>query len=129
MPKIRHIAIISPNPDRLADFYVTHFGLEKIKRGSDGAVWVTDGHVKVALLQLRPETPEQGINHFGIEVEESDKPKIFAKLEESGFQPMSSPPNRPYVEEFIYDVDGNKVDVSTTGLRLSSAVFKESQGQ
>ena len=44
---IRHIAIFSDDPARLAKFYVDVFGL-KITGESQGDVWVTEGYVDVA---------------------------------------------------------------------------------
>ncbi|HXQ52112.1 MAG TPA: hypothetical protein VN802_13540 [Stellaceae bacterium] len=64
MAKIRHLAIYTDDPDRLAQFHIDVFGLEKTQKS-----------------------------------------------------PSSPPPGRPYIEDAARDIDGNKFDLSTTGLR------------
>ena len=53
MAKIRHIAILSDDPEELAEFYVDVYGMDVTGR-IDGAVWVTDGYMDVALIRRRP---------------------------------------------------------------------------
>src|SRR5215471_6281858 len=71
-PRIRHIALNVQNRDELAEFYTRVFGLEEKYRGPNGTIYLSDGHVGVALIS-RPDMP-WGINHFGFQVE--DVPRI-----------------------------------------------------
>lgn len=49
MAKIRHLAIYTDDPDRLAQFYVDVFGLTRTQDlpavpGTGRAVWISDGY-------------------------------------------------------------------------------------
>ncbi len=112
--KIRHLAIKSPNPQRLAEFYQDAFGMEVLLRGDGGAVYLTDGYLTLALLQSRPEDAPPGLNHFGVAVEDSDA--LGSKLVDMGLpQPKVRPSNRPYAELRGMDPDGNLFDISVHG--------------
>ena len=77
MARIRHLAILTDNVERLVKFYVTSFGL-KVVEGVGTATYLTDGHLNLAII---PKGPEQklegsylkvGLHHFGFEVESVD---------------------------------------------------------
>ena len=70
MPRIAHIAILAAEPAKLAEFYRTAFGFREVARsGEDGeAIYVSDGHINLALLPAR--NRREGIFHFGIQVED-----------------------------------------------------------
>ena len=125
MAKIKHIAIFSDDPERLAKFYVDVFGMKIIHRterreGSGNSVWVTDGYMEVALIHPASEASPRGINHFGFTFEPDEKAAIFEKLPKCGGELFQPPPGRPYIEDAALDVDGNKFDLSTTGLRRTT---------
>lgn len=111
--RIRHIAIKTPDPARLAEFYEKALGLEvQLKEG--GAIYMTDGYLTLALLQSRPENSPPGINHFGIEV--SDAAATCKSLVDQGLpEPTVRPSNRPYAELRAMDPDGNLFDISQHG--------------
>ncbi|MGE0653873.1 MAG: VOC family protein [Alphaproteobacteria bacterium] len=114
MAKIRHLAIKSPNPQKLADFYESAFEFEVLLRSESGAIYLTDGYLTLALLKCRPEDSPPGINHFGIAVEDTDAACL--KLVELGLpQPTVRPSNRPYAELRAMDPDGNLFDLSQHG--------------
>jgi len=114
--KIRHLAIKSPNPQRLADFYQDAFGMEVLLRGDGGGVYLSDGYLTLALLQSRPEDAPPGLNHFGVAVEDADA--ITDKLTEMGLpEPTVRPSNRPYAELRGMDPDGNLYDISVHGFQ------------
>ena len=53
-PRIRHIALNVQNRDELAEFYKRVFGLEEKYRGPNGTIYLSDGHVGVALISPAP---------------------------------------------------------------------------
>ena len=113
--KIRHLAIKSPNPEKLADFYQDAFGMEVLLR-EGSAVYLTDGYITLALLQCRPADSPPGLNHFGFAVEDSDA--VSDKLQEHGLpEPTVRPSNRPYAELRGMDPDGNLYDISVHGFQ------------
>jgi hypothetical protein len=53
MPKIQHIAIVSPKRDALVEFYKKAFGMKQVE-GEGSAVYLSDGAVNLALIQQYP---------------------------------------------------------------------------
>jgi len=114
-PKIKHIALFTEHPDKLAEFYCGVFGMTLTGMTGRGAHWVSDGYVNFALLFKRSEKQPKGINHFGFVIDEAAKPVIYGKLEDRGvkiFQPGTYN-DRPFVEDGALDVEGNRFDIST----------------
>ena len=81
MARIRHIALTTKDPAKTALFYKEAFGLEEVRRSPNGAVFLTDGHINVAVLNLKDNRSAdvgahgenfKGIHHFGFEVESLD---------------------------------------------------------
>lgn len=126
MAKIRHLAIKSANPERLARFYQDTLGLELLHQ-SRGGFYVTDGTITLALLPCRPEDAPPGINHFGIEVE--DAAEISRKLVAAGLpEPTQRPAKTPYAEQRGMDPDGNLFDISEHGYtRVESPPEREAK--
>jgi catechol 2,3-dioxygenase-like lactoylglutathione lyase family enzyme len=125
MAKIKHIAIFSDDPEKLAKFYNEVFGLE-IKGVRPGrAVWLSDGNLEVALINASsPEAKKagkKGIDHFGFTLDPEEKRQVIGKLAQRGIEPYDPRggrvgDNRPFVEVAASDIDGNRFDLST-GMR------------
>ena len=82
MPRIKHIALTTKDPAKTAAFYKEAFGLQEIRRSPNGAVFLTDGYINVAVLNFKTEKDADvgahgpnfsGIHHFGLEVEDLDE--------------------------------------------------------
>jgi catechol 2,3-dioxygenase-like lactoylglutathione lyase family enzyme len=103
-PRIRHIAINVQNREEVADYYRKFFGLEEKYRGPNGTIYLSDGHVGVALIS-RPEMP-WGINHFGFVVDSVDAIVDAAQAtpEANSFGAVA--------ESWIRDPEGNRVDIA-----------------
>src|SRR6266542_2416187 len=67
MARIRHLAIVSENRERLVKFYTVAFGM-KVIDGVGPAIYLTDGYINVAIIEKRPHDKE-GLYHFIIEVD------------------------------------------------------------
>jgi catechol 2,3-dioxygenase-like lactoylglutathione lyase family enzyme len=87
MAKIKHIALTTQDPDKVASFYKEAFGLEEIRRSPNGAVFLTDGYINLAILNWKTEKDADvgangpnysGIHHLGFQVE--DLQEACAKL-------------------------------------------------
>jgi hypothetical protein len=57
------------------------------------------------------------MNHFGFTLEAEEREGVYKRLKAKGVEPMEAPKDRPYIEDAVLDPDGNKFDISTTGLR------------
>ena len=118
MARIRHIAIFSDDPANLAEFYADVFGMKINGSSNQGAVWMTDGYMDIALLPRRGnELAPQGVHHFGITIDVGEKDHVYNRLKERGHKLMTPPPGRPYVEDAVKDADGNKFDISTSQVK------------
>ena len=120
MARIKHIAIFSEDAPKLAAFYAEVFGMT-VTSGTQGDMWVSDGYMNFALLQRKSSaSPVVGINHFGIELDPSEKEAVYARLTQMGLPPADPRGNsttvRPFVEDASKDIDGNRFDL-TTGMR------------
>jgi catechol 2,3-dioxygenase-like lactoylglutathione lyase family enzyme len=121
MATIRHIAIMTADPDKLAAFYCDVFGMSirsdtPATAEAPRAVFISDGYMEVALI-ANTKVP-LGINHFGFTIDPGEDPDIREKLHKYGIEPFVVNPGRSYAETRGKDPDGNQYDLSTTGLRL-----------
>ncbi len=82
MPRIKHIALTTKEPAKVAAFYKDAFGMQEIRRAPNGAVFLTDGYINLAILNWKTEKSADvgangpnysGIHHFGFEVEDLDE--------------------------------------------------------
>jgi catechol 2,3-dioxygenase-like lactoylglutathione lyase family enzyme len=80
MPKIRHIALFTQDPETTAKFYVDVFGLKQIGRVDHPAVsgfFLTDGDLNVAVLKFKNDAVAgvergkdfSGLHHIGFQVD------------------------------------------------------------
>lgn len=113
MAKIRHIAIKTKSPAKLAKFYEEVFGLKAIHSDETGAIYMSDGYLTVALLRNRGEATPSGINHFGFTVDNVEE--IEKKLQAFEEPLTKRPSNRPFAEYRAMDPDGNLFDISVHG--------------
>lgn len=119
MARIRHLAILTEDVERLVRFYTTSFGL-KIVEGVGTATYLSDGHINLAIIPIGPEREIEGdhlkvgINHLGFEVDSVDE--LIPICDEAGALAgvKKRPPNRE-AEYRVHDPDGNGVDLSQHG--------------
>jgi catechol 2,3-dioxygenase-like lactoylglutathione lyase family enzyme len=112
-PKIRHLAIKTKDPARLAKFYGEVFDMKVIHTSQTGGTYMSDGYLTLAILPNRGDSSPSGINHFGFQVD--DVHDIGAKLA-TWDEPMTERPStRPFAEQRAMDPDGNLFDISVHG--------------
>jgi catechol 2,3-dioxygenase-like lactoylglutathione lyase family enzyme len=114
MARIRHLAILTEDVDKLVKFYTNSFGL-KIVKGVGTATYLTDGHLNLAIIPIGPEREiegnhlKEGINHFGFEVES------VKAIEEAAQTTSESNTYGAVAESWIRDIAGNRVDITEHG--------------
>ncbi len=112
--RIRHLAIMCVDPEKLAKFYVDTFDMEIINRSETGGVFLSDGYFNVALLLNRGGQTPNGLYHFGFEVDDGEA--IMDKVEAAGIRrPRARPGHISYAEQRTMDPEGNLIDVSENG--------------
>ena len=109
MAKIRHIALLTNDPPKLAEFYRNSFGMKEVARSGEkqDAIYLSDGHMDLALIHS--DKYPWGIHHFGFKVDSvKDVEKIAnTTAEENTYGAIA--------ESWIKDNEGNRVDVSEHG--------------
>jgi catechol 2,3-dioxygenase-like lactoylglutathione lyase family enzyme len=123
--KIRHIAIKTPNPKRLAEYYTTVFGMDVVLERPTGSVYLSDGDLCLALLPTRGEVAPS-IEHFGFHIRDAEE--IAKSIEGFGMEPPKVRPNDPpYAETRTTDPDGNMIDLSVHGFEMQE--FQADRGK
>jgi catechol 2,3-dioxygenase-like lactoylglutathione lyase family enzyme len=113
---IRHIALYTPNPQRMADFYCKVLDMKEVEKTDRSSIFVSDGYFNLALLYQRKEEP-MGLNHFGFHVRSNDEMQIRA--EKAGVRRGAARPERiPFAEYRVHDPEGNGIDISQKGWRV-----------
>jgi catechol 2,3-dioxygenase-like lactoylglutathione lyase family enzyme len=113
MPRIAHIAILAAELAKLAEFYQNAFGFKEVARsGDDGeAIYVSDGHINLALLPAR--NRREGIFHFGIQVEDVKGAAATALAAGATGGKAELPKDGRFAETFVLDPVGTRVDLSS----------------
>ncbi|MCH2509374.1 MAG: VOC family protein [Dehalococcoidia bacterium] len=106
-PRIRHVALNVQDRNKEAEYYKRVFGMEYKSRGPNGTIYLSDGHVGVALIS-RSELP-WGINHFGFQLESSNE------IEENAETTAVANSAAAVGESMIYDSEGYRGDISVEG--------------
>ena len=119
MARIRHLAILTEDVDKLVQFYINAFDL-KIVDGVGTATYLTDGHLNLAIIPIGPEREiegdglQVGINHLGFEVESVKDVVPLCREWGAATSVDKRPPNRE-AEYRVHDPDGNPIDLSQHG--------------
>jgi catechol 2,3-dioxygenase-like lactoylglutathione lyase family enzyme len=114
-PRLRHLAFVVQDAERMAAFYCSHFQMELFHKDDDGSHFVTDGYINLALIQQRLDGDvPTGFNHFGFHVDEVDP--IADNLAAAGLpRPVARATDRPFAEYRAIDPEGNWFDLSAHG--------------
>ena len=113
MAKLRHIALIVPDPEKAAKFFEDAFEMKiagKARRG----LYVSDGVMNVALLKQEGDE-KIGIYHFGMWVDDLDEAE--KKVVNAGGSYLAGRPTSPqsYYEAKYKDPLGIVFDLTHTG--------------
>lgn len=104
MARIKHIALVTDEPAKTAEFYKRHFGLTELYRrpseSGERGVWLSDGYIYFAILKYgdadapklgpRQTSDLRGIHHIGFQVD--DLAATAAALDRANVQPVPMSP-------------------------------------
>ncbi len=119
MARLRHLAILTEDVEKLVGFYTKSFGLTVVD-GIGTATYLTDGHINLAIIPIGPERKIEGdqlavgINHLGFEVDSVEELVPICVEAGASDQVRKRPPNRE-AEYRVHDPDGNPIDLSQHG--------------
>ncbi len=109
MARIRHVALVTDDPAKTADFYKEQFGLTELYRrpsntGEKG-VWLSDGYIYFAILKHgEPGAPKLGPGQTNF------KPVPIPKTERPETTPMGDAVNLKYLGP-----DDVQIDIRSRG--------------
>jgi lactoylglutathione lyase len=112
--RLRHIAIIVPDPETAAKFFEHAFDMKRVGQGRRG-IYMSDGTMNVALLEKEDEKERIGIYHFGMWVD--DLAEAEKKVLDAGGSYLTGRPTSPnsYYEAKYKDPLGIVFDLTHTG--------------
>jgi catechol 2,3-dioxygenase-like lactoylglutathione lyase family enzyme len=114
---IRHIALYTPDPKRLADFYTGTLNMREVAYSDRSSIFVSDGYFNLALLFERPGEEKPGFNHFGFHVKDIEE--MRDRAEKAGGPRGDRRPERiPFAEFRLHDLEGNGIDISVKGWKV-----------
>jgi lactoylglutathione lyase len=113
MAKLRHIALIVPDPERAAKFFEDAFEMKVAGKARRG-VYVSDGIINVALLKQEGDE-KVGIYHYGMWVDDLDEAE--KKVVNAGGSYLAGRPTsaQSYYEAKFKDPLGIVFDLTHTG--------------
>ena len=117
--RIKHIALMAADTNKVAEFYKSVFGMHEVRRVDrpNAPVYLSDGYINLAILPNdRPESAgaPPGVHHFGFEVEDADAAAALA-LTMGASQGRTSVAAGRYAEGYVRDPEGQRLDISSTG--------------
>jgi catechol 2,3-dioxygenase-like lactoylglutathione lyase family enzyme len=117
--KLKHVAIVSTDPERLLRFYEGVFGMTR-----DRAIVVTDGYIGMNVNRRAPGR-QAGLDHFGFEV--ADVEEIFARVRDDypTVEWLKRPDNRPFAGISMHDPAGNVFDLSQAGMENRRGMYAD----
>jgi catechol 2,3-dioxygenase-like lactoylglutathione lyase family enzyme len=134
MNQLRHLAIRTEEPEKLAAFYIEAFGFREVREGVAPAIvqqsrsyHLTDGYFELAILANSPNQSPNGLYHFGIKVDDMDE--TVRRLESWQKRVMRRPADTSFAELRVSDIDGNLMDLSVHGFLEYQPVKSGKEGK
>jgi lactoylglutathione lyase len=112
--RLRHIALIVPDPEAAAQFFERAFDMKRAGTARRG-IYMSDGVMNVALLKRESEKEPIGLYHFGMWVDDLDAAE--KKVLDAGGSYLAGRPTSPssYYEAKYRDPLGIVFDLTHTG--------------
>jgi lactoylglutathione lyase len=122
MAKLRHIALIVPDPEKAAKFFEEAFDMKRAGTARRG-IYMSDGIFNVALLKKESDKEKLGLYHFGMwvdDLDEAEKKVVDAGGTYLEGRPAASPEGKAanahsYYEAKFKDPLGIVFDLTHTG--------------
>lgn len=111
--RLRHIAIIVPDPEKAAKFFEDAFGMTRAGTARRG-IYMSDGTMNVALLKTEG-NEKTGLYHFGMWVDDLDEAE--KKVTQAGGTYLAGRPTSPnsFYEAKYRNPDGVVFDLTHHG--------------
>ena len=142
MPKLRHIALHTPDPEATAEFYKRVFDMYEVGRTDSPlaqGIYLSDGDLNLAVLRFKTAEaadrhdglgPVMGLHHFGFWVEDIED--VRRRLEQAGATLRGTRPDgaaTTFFEEKYRGPEGVMIDISQHGWAGARPVVGEASGE
>ena len=124
-PKLRHIAITVPDPEKAARFYIEAFGMRRVGETdweNARGVYLTDGVINVALLHYKTEQAAGrlgrdfvGVHHFGFLVDDVQASRRAVEAAGGKYWMGEAKKDGGFYEVKFHDPDGVAFDITSNG--------------
>ena len=112
MPKLRHLAIVTPNRERLVKFYTAAFDL-KVIYGRPHSTHLSDGNFNLAIVDKTGDV-KPGFYVIGFDVD--DISDLEGTLKNAGATSELTPMPQDHDAEYrVLDPEGNRLDLAIQG--------------
>ena len=112
MPKLRHLAIVTANRERLVKFYIDAFDL-KVIYGRSHSTHLSDGNFNLAIVDKIGDA-KPGFQVIGFDVDDlSDLAGTLKKA--GGTGELTAMPQDHDAEFRVQDPEGNRLDLAVQG--------------
>jgi len=112
MPKLRHLAIVTPNRERLVKFYTAAFDL-KVIYGRPHSTHLSDGNFNLAIVD-RIDDMKPGFYAIGFDVDDIED--LGGSLTKAGSNSsLTQMPQDHDAEYRALDPEGNRLDLAIQG--------------
>ena len=112
MPRIRHLAIVSPDRERLVNFYTTAFDMRVIY-GRPKSTHLSDGDFNLAIVDQGADLKAR-LYVLGFDIDEMEDLQGCLKKAGASSDPQPMPKDHD-AEYRVLDPDGNLLDLSMHG--------------
>jgi catechol 2,3-dioxygenase-like lactoylglutathione lyase family enzyme len=123
--RISYMAVISPDPEELKDYYARWFEFQELHRLPNGTIYLTDGTINMGLLKQGADNGEEnqapGLHHLGFVVENLDETKSKLARFDASAVIESRPSSDPFAEIRTTDPEGLIIDISEEGYGVDDA--------
>jgi len=117
--QLNYLAIMCEDPTQMRDWYGRWFGFQELNRTREGAIYITDGHMNVALLKrgtaVGETNQERGLHHFGFQIDSILEVERNLEDFDPAIRIERRPAEDPYAEYRVIDPEGIIVDLSEKG--------------
>lgn len=123
--RIRYVAMVSEQPEKLAGFYKQYFSMSELGRSADGDIALTDGFYNLSIVKPRGEDTELGLSHVGVEID--DIHEVEGRLED--FAPQANLRGESgglfHGEYRVTDPNGHSVSLSTCHFNVPASASRQ----
>jgi catechol 2,3-dioxygenase-like lactoylglutathione lyase family enzyme len=112
MPRIRHLAIVSRDRERLVNFYRTAFDMRVIY-GRPNSTHLSDGDFNLAIVDQGADM-KAGLYVLGFDIDDMEDFEECLKKAGASSDPQAMPKDHD-AEYRVLDPDGNRLDLSMHG--------------